>query len=124
MTDHIPVYLWNCPHEFCADVTGPMKKWLTNFGVEDSVDRAYYFQVLSDGTAQLCDSTDGSAGIVFDLPDLRYCPLCGRKYPADGEPDPDMGRYMAFLIDGAFVDADDAYTSVLHFAGVDIETAI
>lgn len=109
-----------CTHEFCVDVTAPVKKLLSNFGVQDSPERVYYFQVCADGTAQLCDSTDGSAGIVFDLPDLRYCPRCGRKYREEQDPE----RYTAFLVDGAFVDAADAYTDVLRFDRLDLEAVM
>ena len=70
-----------CRHEFTAYVTEPMKEWLRAYGVRDSEDRTYYLQIYEDGMVQLCDSTDGSAGIVFDLPDFRYCPMCGAKYP-------------------------------------------
>lgn len=70
-----------CRHELSADVTDQMKEWLRAFGVDDREDRIYYLQIYTDGMAQLCDSTDGSGGIVFDLPDFKHCPLCGAKYP-------------------------------------------
>lgn len=70
-----------CYHEFSADVTDQMKKWLWNFGVDDREDRVYFLHIYADGMAQLYDSTDGSGGTVFDLPDLKHCPMCGARYP-------------------------------------------
>lgn len=69
-----------CPHEFSAGVTARMQKWLRLFGVEDNPDRSYYFDINANGSMQLCDTTDGGAGIVFDLPDITYCPMCGARY--------------------------------------------
>lgn len=70
----------DCLHSFSADVTEEMKDWMRQFGVEDHIDRGYYLQIYDDGGVQLCDDTDGGAGIVFDLPDFAYCPICGARY--------------------------------------------
>lgn len=70
----------DCRHSFSADVTEEMKDWMRQFGVEDHIDRGYYLQIYDDGGVQLCDDTDGGAGIVFDLPDFAYCPICGARY--------------------------------------------
>lgn len=73
-----------CPHGFSADVTARMQKWMRLFGVEDHADRSYYFDINEDGSMQLCDTTDGGAGTVFDLPDIQYCPMCGARYRRQG----------------------------------------
>lgn len=69
-----------CPHTFSVDVTDRMQKWMRLFGAEDHSDRSYYFDICDGGGMQLCDTTDGGAGIVFDLPDIQYCPVCGARY--------------------------------------------
>lgn len=76
-----------CPHGFSADVTEQMERWMGLFGVPAHPDRAYYLDIHEDGSTQLCDVTDGGAGVVFDLLDFPYCPLCGAKYRKEEDHD-------------------------------------
>lgn len=70
-----------CGHVFSADVTNQMEKWLRLCGVNGRrLDHSFYLQIYGDGSVQLCEDGDGGNGIVLDLPDFKYCPLCGAAY--------------------------------------------
>ena len=70
-----------CGHEFSADVTGQMEKWMRLCGVNGRrLDHSYYLQIYGNGAVQLVEVDDGGSSIVLDLPDFAHCPICGAEY--------------------------------------------